>query len=224
MLNYSRNVLLSFQCWWKLSARLDFQTSRHGIVQHPVKPLSQAVWDSIKAAGILRSFRGNRGGRQRSTKHQIRSIKPWNRPKPICNRSYNGVTGVERRTLSSSLIIRTDNNLIQSPQQDCIPNLSKTRRRISFGLWNARSINRKSASICDLVITENLDILAITETWLPDVIDQDPTVVEVLNNLQDYDIHHRSRNVRNGGGSQSSFGKVSKLKKSSIRRHLQWNA
>ena len=37
-----------------------------------------------------------------------------------------------------------------------------------FATWNAHSLNTKSAHICDLVISQHLDILAITETWLSD--------------------------------------------------------
>ena len=36
--------------------------------------------------------------------------------------------------------------------------------RIRMATWNAQSINKKSASICDLIISKRIDILAITET------------------------------------------------------------
>ena len=41
-------------------------------------------------------------------------------------------------------------------------------QRLRFALWNAHSINakEKSTALCDFVISHQMDILAITETWL----------------------------------------------------------
>ena len=35
-----------------------------------------------------------------------------------------------------------------------------------FGLWNARSIVHKTSLLCAFVISNRLDLLAITGTWL----------------------------------------------------------
>ena len=37
---------------------------------------------------------------------------------------------------------------------------------IFFGLWNARSLSNKVASLSDLAVSNSLNILIITETWL----------------------------------------------------------
>jgi len=42
---------------------------------------------------------------------------------------------------------------------------STTRRDVRLGLLNARSVTRKSTAISDSVSAEQLDVLAITETW-----------------------------------------------------------
>ena len=63
-----------------------------------------------------------------------------------------------------------------------------------FATWNAHSLNTKSAHICDLVISQHLDILAITETWLSDEnFQNNNTVTEILNTLKDFEFHHVPR-------------------------------
>ncbi len=37
---------------------------------------------------------------------------------------------------------------------------------LPLGLINARSITSKAARICDHIVTADLDVLAISETWL----------------------------------------------------------
>lgn len=43
--------------------------------------------------------------------------------------------------------------------------LCKLGSNMRFALWNARSINKKTAIICDIIQSNKLDILAVTETW-----------------------------------------------------------
>ena len=70
-----------------------------------------------------------------------------------------------------------------------------------FATWNAHSLNTKSAHICDLVISQHLDILAITETWLSDEnFQNNNTVTEILNTLKDFEFHHVPRVGRIVGG------------------------
>jgi exonuclease III len=79
--------------------------------------------------------------------------------------------------------------------------VSEPRCNIKFGIWNAHSVNKKSGSICDLVISKHLDILAITETWLTaaDCTDNQ-TIAEILNTLRDYEFYNVPRLNRTGGG------------------------
>jgi len=34
------------------------------------------------------------------------------------------------------------------------------------GLWNARSIRNKTTALCDFVVSNQLDIMVLTERWL----------------------------------------------------------
>ena len=47
----------------------------------------------------------------------------------------------------------------------CIPRVPKNRM-FKLGLWNARSVNNKVAYISEFIISNSLDILILTETWL----------------------------------------------------------
>ena len=80
----------------------------------------------------------------------------------------------------------------------------KTNLRVpcaKFATWNAQSIKekRKSASIIDFVISNHLDILAVTETWLCGD-DRDNRLLADLNQaLPDHVFHHIPRGKRGGG-------------------------
>ena len=49
-----------------------------------------------------------------------------------------------------------------------IPRISRNIHKLQLtgGLWNARSLTGKGGAIATTLIEENLDLLAITETWL----------------------------------------------------------
>ena len=63
-----------------------------------------------------------------------------------------------------------------------------------------QSINKKYGSICDLVISKHLDILAFTETWLSADFYGNNTMAEILNTLKDLEFHQVPRIDRSGGG------------------------
>jgi len=62
---------------------------------------------------------------------------------------------------------------------------------------NCRSVKNEPISICDFIISNGVDILAITETWLGNVIDD-----HVLSDLipSGYDILHTALSGSRGGG------------------------
>ena len=71
--------------------------------------------------------------------------------------------------------------------------------KVQFGLWNARSVTKKSALLCDIIQSNKLDILAVTETWINSDINNSQ-IPELLNNLQDFKILQVSRVSAKGGG------------------------
>ena len=75
--------------------------------------------------------------------------------------------------------------------------ISQAIDRISLISLNARSVKNKSTSICDLMLSNNADILALTETWLGTSVDK-PVISE--NTPNGYSIHQIVRNGKTGGG------------------------
>ncbi|CAB3991461.1 Hypothetical predicted protein, partial [Paramuricea clavata] len=63
--------------------------------------------------------------------------------------------------------------------------LCKLGSNMRFALWNARSINKKAAIICDIIQSNKLDILAVTETW-SNKNTKFSSAAEVLNTIRDF--------------------------------------
>ena len=83
------------------------------------------------------------------------------------------------------------------------PATNKLDPLTKFGLWNARSIKSKTAaSICDFVMENKLDILAMTETFLTgDHTRKDEcALADLKSTLPDHVLHHIPRLNRSGGG------------------------
>ena len=71
---------------------------------------------------------------------------------------------------------------------------------LNFRVWNIQSTNKKSSSICDLIISKCLDILTITKTWISGNAYDNNTIAEVSNTLNDFQFHYLSRLNCTGGG------------------------
>ena len=70
----------------------------------------------------------------------------------------------------------------------------------NFALWNARSIKLKIPMLCDLIISNHLDIIALTETWLcGDERDNHP-IADLTASLPTHSFYHVPRTDRAGGG------------------------
>ena len=124
-------------------------------------------------------FRGSRGG-----KHKKRRIATR-----TCIRkstvSYQG------NTINKSNLIKV--RVVNDQNQN----------EVRFATWNARSIKakNKSAALCDFVISNQLDILAITESWLTGDGRDDVAIADIQNTLPNYKLHHSHRRHRRGGGT-----------------------
>ena len=144
--------------------------------------LSYSAFPNVKSNGLLR-YRGVRSGKAVKTRRQInQSMIPAmitaNRPPTINTRSVNAANSIYPSTVESA---KTN-----------VP-------RLSLAVWNARSINRKAAMICDIITSNRLDIFAITETWLNSETNT-VAIVEILNILPDFTVFHIPRPNKKGGG------------------------
>ena len=61
-----------------------------------------------------------------------------------------------------------------------------TQFNSKLALWNCRSIISKASGICDAVLSEKLDILVLTETWLNSDTQDKPVIADITNNLPDH--------------------------------------
>ena len=96
--------------------------------------------------------------------------------------------------------IRHSNLVICTPTTSLDNNYpSEKFDQLKLGLLNARSINNKVEEITDTIVS-NLDILAITETWLPESSDNNPAITQIINQTQNYQFISQPRIDRRGGG------------------------
>ena len=80
-----------------------------------------------------------------------------------------------------------------------IQSTENTILKSNFGLWNARSLRNKTASICDFIVSEKISILALTEIWLFGDERDNSTIATITNCLPYFNITHRARAGRGGG-------------------------
>ncbi|PIK45271.1 hypothetical protein BSL78_17868 [Apostichopus japonicus] len=71
-------------------------------------------------------------------------------------------------------------------------------RKLSFSLWNARSINNKIAAVCSSIVENDTDIFAVTETWIGE--HRQCAVSEFKASLSGYNVYQRPAQNRKGGG------------------------
>ena len=111
--------------------------------------------------------------------------------KPRCNINYFDI-------ISGSC----KSNLIQCHRHTSDPQNTpqlKEANGLVYGLLNARSINNKIEEITDTIISNNLDLLAITETWVTES-STNHAIVQILQGLQNYSHFSQTRTDRRGGG------------------------
>ena len=68
---------------------------------------------------------------------------------------------------------------------------------LHFSVWNARSLNTKVLSLCNLLLSHHLDLLSVTESWL--TLNDSITIANLINSLKDYTVYHLPRSTRRGG-------------------------
>ena len=219
MLCYSRNYLLSLSMWWKIPNFCGSQISRLCNGRQWTSPVPSGVWNSLKSAGILRKLRGKRGGTSVHSEHHIKSLST-----PVYENKYQDsitmLSEVRRRHLTSSLNIQSDfnskncvnrGNIIIVPRSP-LPPKACTSKPLDFSLLNARSIRNKSLSIKDMIVEYDIDVLALTETWLR----SDDSDDHIIQNIcpTGYELYSVPRGSK-GGGVALLYKKLLRFQKSS---------
>lgn len=75
---------------------------------------------------------------------------------------------------------------------------SDKNESLCFGLLNCQSVRNKSDQIIDLIETNNLDLVMLTETWLK----SGETDARIIKDLtpQNFELHHKPRKSKHRGG------------------------
>lgn len=122
----------------------------------------------------------------------IPTVFTFNRCKPRMN-------NLRSRNINNLSYIKTSRQNGNSP-------------KVCFAVWNAQSINKKVAIVCDIIQSNKLEILAITESWLPkDINNNNSTVTEILNILKEFAFLHIPRETGKGGGVALFYRKHLKI-------------
>ncbi|XP_072017811.1 uncharacterized protein [Amphiura filiformis] len=127
------------------------------------------------------NIRGCRGGT-----HKKRKIQQVLNPRKDIHLQNNFA-----RTVNKS-------NLLQIPLLSSNEIRKKCCTRLAS--WNTRSMQKKATHVCDLIISEKLDILSVTEAWLTGYDRDNHVLADIKVTLPDYEVHCAPRIARSGGG------------------------
>ncbi|CAG2196903.1 unnamed protein product [Mytilus edulis] len=164
-----------------------------------------------------RTRRGTKGGRK--VVRSIRTLVSSSRDLiPKQNQHGVNINNLSQLAFQTSAIPTSSNQPISSipsiiklqiPQNKLtfVPNLlnfaklpkafSNNNKCLSLFSLNCRSVKNKTVSLCDFIQSNNVDLLALSETWLGTTIDKLVTSELIPDG---YDIHQVSRKDQRGGG------------------------
>ncbi|XP_071484957.1 uncharacterized protein [Diadema antillarum] len=130
----------------------------------------------------------------------ISKVKPTRRGRRSFQKSQKAIPVLSgnRRTGKSKKIIEQRTPALKRISQTCHLNEEAPLTRV--GYWNAQSMMNKPTAVCDFVITEKLDVVAITEAWLRGDSRDSPALAEIQNTLKDYRVVKLPRKGKKGGG------------------------
>ncbi len=66
--------------------------------------------------------------------------------------------------------------------------------------WNAQSMMNKTTDICDYIVSEQLDVFALSEAWLKGDARDDHAFADISNTLPGYKLHSLARLNKRGDG------------------------
>ena len=141
--------------------------------------VSGSVWSRINQLEICKPFRGTKAGKRKQ-----RPIEMW-----VTNR----LTGNNNTALFQNV-----NKQAAVNKHNLVDISLKKSLDVKMCLLNAQSVRNKAALLMDYIIEEDLDMMAITETWLrPGSLDN-ITVGEIT--PCGYSMLHKPRETGRGGG------------------------
>ena len=167
--------------------------------------------DQSKHANKRRTRRGCRAGRLK--KRHIDVVITTRIPQ----------TSTVKRNICTQNVIQLGGESYTSSSTNCViePALINHTRGVQLDMqcMNVRSVKNKALSVADMVISRDIDILALTETWLGSAID-DHVIHELVPRGYEFHAVSRSGGKRGGGVVVLHITSGLKLKKVSPRGHF----
>ena len=120
-------------------------------------------------------------------------------------------TEVEPRYASKHAKGVNNNNLISIPRAPQLLYHQQRRQPLKFVLLNVRSIRKKILLLRDYIVEHDIDLLAITETWLTDDSSDEFYCRDIC--PEGYKIEQLPRNYADGGGVALVYRRCFKVKK-----------
>ena len=177
-------------------------------------PLEHSTWRKLKSLGLLRKTRGHRAGywsKPSSTTNLIKSVN--SRYLAACD-LHRPTYNLNNYSARHGQMTRNNNNLVTIKRSPFQPILLGSNA-VNFSLLNARSVRNKTLALKDHVVDRDIDIFALTETWLSPTQDE-PIISDLC--PTGYTFSCTSRGSR-GGGVAVLHKKSLKFKKQSIIKH-----
>ena len=157
------------------------------------------TWNTINKLGIYAIKKTRRGCRAGKNKQRpISSIITNRMPNHHCQTS---TPCANRNNLVAIPINHNQqNNLINVDLQKQTERNNKNHVKTKMASWNTRSMNNKVTVLCDFIIQDELDILAVQETWLSGDERDDCTLADISQTLPNFDFVQSPRLSSKGGG------------------------
>ena len=161
------------------------------------RPFTPDQWSELKFLNIAKvTKRGRRGGKKSKLSKRLNGNQSKQSEQFIQTRVTNRSS---TRQLSTSWSATSNaKNLIRIKKSN--PHVPSS---VNFALWNAHSLRAKRrakmAAVIDLVISNHIHILAVTESWLTGDQRDNRVLADLKNALPHFDLHHIPRKKRGGG-------------------------
>jgi len=170
-----------------------------------VKPTRRTRRGTKAGRNVFRPIRSIVTSYRFPVSNQITSVNKTNLVQIVTSKNIPAVVNSIKSLVRPRASVKNQNscntsNLLKVPKSfdDC------SNTTLSLVSLNARSVKNKATSVCDFLTSNNVDILALTKTWLGSAIDKS-VIAEIT--PDSYDLKHISRNDRKGGGVAVIFNK-----------------
>ena len=160
-------------------------SARRSVINTPINKIDSSLWTILKDLQIAKTTkRGCRGGKRKERLNvHISSRKSIKRANNNLEKSKVNHHNLQRAPLISTY----------KPKQ-------QQHLRTKVACWNARSMMNKTTHVCELIISERLDVLAVTESWEKGDRRDEHTKASIKVTLPGYEIYSIPRIGRKGGG------------------------